>query len=380
MAVGMPQKLAEIKTLSDTLAELFDYDLTHQLPWFGAEVFGNALGAYLVACITFVLYAALLYFAWHHLVKRWERLATEHPGSLWQQGLSLAHQVKPHILPLIAFYFATQPLELSAKLDHGISLLTVAAVTLQLVQLAGELARILIDFYRGGFSAVDPVIRNTNNNLTTLVRISIWVAGILFFLDNAGFNVSTFVAGLGIGGVAIALAAQAILGDTFSSFAISLDKPFEVGDFITVDTLRGTVEHIGLKTTRVRSVGGELLVFANSDLTKSRIRNFKKMQQRYVELKLHVHPLTPLAVLKEIPSLIADIISKQPNVTLDYAKLAHISGCGLIFDVAYNTKSPAFNDYADSRQAIYFAIMEAFAAKGVTMRFDSNMPVVFMPT
>jgi len=130
----------------------------------------------------------------------------------------------------------------------------------------------------------------------------------------------------------------------------------------------------------VRSVGGELLVFANSDLTKSRIRNFKKMQQRYVELKLHVHPLTPLAILKEIPSLIADIISKQPNVTLDYAKLAHISGCGLIFDVAYNTKSPAFNDYADSRQAIYFAIMEAFAAKGVTMRFDSNMPIVFMPT
>ena len=119
MAVGMPQKLAEIKTLSDTLAELFGYDVTHQLPWFGAEVFGNALGAYLVACVTFVLYAALLYFAWHHLLKRWERLSIEHPGSIWQQGLSLAHQVKPHILPLIAFYFATQPLELQGNRCNG---------------------------------------------------------------------------------------------------------------------------------------------------------------------------------------------------------------------------------------------------------------------
>lgn len=379
MAVGMPQNFAEIKTLPETIARLFDIDLSSRLPWFETEVMGNALGAYLVAAVTFVVYALILYVTWKHFIRRWDVLAAEHPRSLWAHGMPLVHRIKPHLLPLLAFYLAAQPLELSPKLDHWILLVTVGAMTLQGIQLTSELGRILIEFYRGGFRSDDPVVRNTNNNLATLVRIGVWIAGVLFFLDNAGFNVSTFVTGLGISGVALALAAQAILGDTFSSFAISLDKPFETGDFITVDNLRGTVEHIGLKTTRVRSVGGELLVFANSDLTKSRIRNFKKMQQRYVELKLAVHPHTPLSLMREIPAWIADVITAQPKVSLDSCRLAHISNAGLIFDVSYFIHSPAFNDYADSRQAINFAILELFAAKGVTLRMDSNMPISLIP-
>ena len=212
--------------------------------------------------------------------------------------------------------------------------------------------------------------------MATLAKIAIWVAGSLFLLDNAGFNVSTFIAGLGIGGVAIALAAQAILGDTFSSFAIALDKPFEVGDLINVDDLRGVVEHIGLKTTRVRSVGGELLVFANSDLTKSRIRNFKKMERRYVNLKIHADPLTPNKLLQKVPNVLAEIIAEQANVTLDYAKLALISERGFLFELNYYVNSGSFNAFADIRQNINFAILQRFEDQGIKLAFDANISLL----
>jgi small-conductance mechanosensitive channel len=298
---------------------------------------------------------------------------------MWQYGLPLAHEIKTHLLLLVAFYFAVQPLALNSFLDRGIRLLTVGAMTIQVVRLVSELCRILIEYSRGGFSADDPVVRNTNNNLATLVKIAVWVAGILFFLDNAGFNVSTFIAGLGIGGVAIALAAQAILGDTFSSFAIALDKPFEAGDVIVVDNMRGRVEHVGLKTTRVRSVRGELLIFANSDLTKSRIRNFKRMEQRHAEFRVLVHPATPLPLIRKVPDLISEIISRQALVKLDFAKFVAIQEGGLLFEAGYFIASPLFSDFAEARQAITFAVLETFQERGIVIAFPAN-PTSPQPT
>ena len=141
-------------------------------------------------------------------------------------------------------------------------------------------------------------------NMIWLARFMIWTATLLFVFDNLGVNITAFVASLGIGGVAVALAAQSVLGDAFSSFAIFMDKPFQVGDFIIVGDLLGTVEQVGFKTTRLRSLGGEQLIFSNSDLTSSRIKNYKRMKERRVVFSLGVVYHTPVEKVKAISPMI----------------------------------------------------------------------------
>ena len=148
-------------------------------------------------------------------------------------------------------------------------------------------------------------------NVTWVARFVIWAATLLFVFDNLGVNITAFVASLGIGGVAVALAAQSVLGDAFSSFAIFMDKPFQVGDFIIVGDLLGTVEHVGFKTTRLRSLGGEQLIFSNSDLTSSRIKNYKRMKERRVVFSLAVVYHTPVEKVKAISPMIKRVIEEH---------------------------------------------------------------------
>ena len=158
-------------------------------------------------------------------------------------------------------------------------------------------------------------------NLTLVVRFMIWAAALLFIFDNLEVNITAFVASLGIGGVAIALAAQAVLGDAFSSFAIFMDKPFQVGDFIIVGDLLGTVEHVGFKTTRIRSLGGEELVFSNSDLTSSRIKNYKRMRERRVVFSVGVIYQTPVEKVKALPPMIKRVVEEHQTARFDRAHL-----------------------------------------------------------
>jgi small-conductance mechanosensitive channel len=158
-----------------------------------------------------------------------------------------------------------------------------------------------------------------------IARVALWAVIALMILDNLGFNITTLVASLGIGGIAVALAVQNILGDLFASLSIVLDKPFVIGDFINVSGVAGTVEHVGLKTTRVRSLNGEQIVFSNTDLLKSRIHNMKRMDSRRVAFTIGVVYGTPKEQLRMIPRLVENIIRAQPKLTFDRA---HFSGFG----------------------------------------------------
>jgi len=187
-----------------------------------------------------------------------------------------------------------------------------------------------------------------------------------------GVDITALIAGLGIGGIAVALALQNVLGDLFASLSIVLDKPFVIGDFIIVDDLLGTVEHIGLKTTRVRSLFGEQLVFSNSDLLNSRIRNYKRMHERRIVFSLGVTYQTPYEKLAAIPDIIREIIELQEQVRFDRAHFKEYGDFALEFEIVYYMLVPDYNAYMDTQQAINLALYERFEKEGISFAYPTQ--------
>ncbi len=205
-----------------------------------------------------------------------------------------------------------------------------------------------------------------------LGRLVVWVVAALSAIASAGFNITTLVAGLGVGGVAVALAAQNILGDLFASAAILLDKPFVLGDFIVIDDKMGSIEHIGLKTTRLRSLTGEQLVFANADLLKSRIHNYKRMNERRILFTIGVAYETPYETVAAIPVMLREIIQSQKSVRFDRAHFARYGDSALIFEVVYYVLAADYNKYMDVQQAVNLAIFERFAKADIEFAYPTR--------
>jgi small-conductance mechanosensitive channel len=191
-------------------------------------------------------------------------------------------------------------------------------------------------------------------------------------LDNFGFNVATILAGLGVGGIAVGLALQSVLGDVIASFCIGLDEPFEVGDFIDLGEYKGTVEAVGLKTTKIRSVNGELLVLPNNDIVSSRIRNFKRMQERRVVFRVGVVYDTKLEQLGEIADLPRSVVETQSNVRLDRAHFVEFGDSSLNFEVVYFVLTPDYLEYMNIQQAINLRIFEEFGRRNIHFAFPTR--------
>jgi small-conductance mechanosensitive channel len=205
-----------------------------------------------------------------------------------------------------------------------------------------------------------------------IARLLLWTIVLLLILDNIGVNITGLVAGLGIGGIAVALALQNILGDLFASLSIVLDKPFVIGDFVVVDSLSGTIEHIGLKTTRVRSLSGEQLIFANNDLLKSRIRNFKRMTERRILFAFGVVYQTPLEKLKTIKAIVTDIIEKEENARFDRVHFKEYGDFSLNFEVVYYVTTPDIKTYLDIQEAINLEIFRRFHEEGIEFAYPTQ--------
>ncbi|WP_245558445.1 mechanosensitive ion channel family protein [Fulvivirga imtechensis] len=205
-----------------------------------------------------------------------------------------------------------------------------------------------------------------------IINVFIWVMGLLFFFDNMGYDITAVIAGLGIGGIAIALAAQNILGDLFNYFVIFFDRPFEVGDFLIIDDKLGVVEYIGIKTTRIKSLSGEQLVFSNSDLTGSRIHNYKRMQRRRVLFNIGVTYQTSYENLKRIPGVLKSAVEDQENVEFDRAHFKAYGNSSLDFEIVYYVLSSDYNIYMDIQQAINFRIFEEFKKMDVEIAYPTR--------
>ncbi len=218
----------------------------------------------------------------------------------------------------------------------------------------------------------DPGSVMTMNALGFLARLALWSIVLLLILDNLGVNITALVAGLGIGGIAIGLAVQNILGDLFASLSIVLDKPFVLGDFVIVDDLMGTVESIGIKTTRVRSISGEQLVFSNADLLDSRIRNYGRMYKRRVVFTLGVTYGTSKEKLEKIPMIVREAIEAQDKAKFDRSHFASYGDFSLNFETVYFVMDSDYNLYMDIQQAINFAVYQRFADEGIEFAFPTQ--------
>ena len=218
----------------------------------------------------------------------------------------------------------------------------------------------------------DRTLERSLDSTLKIIKFIVWALAIMFFLDNLGFKISTVIAGLGIGGIAVGLAAQAVLKDLFSYFSIIFDRPFEIGDFIIVGDYLGTIEYIGAKTTRIRSLSGEQVIFSNTDLTDSRVRNYKRMDKRRVAFQFGVVYQTPLAKLKKIPEMVKSIIKDIDDTVFDRAHFFSYGDFSLIFEVVYYVIGSDYNKYMDTQQKINFDLYEEFKKEGIEFAYPTQ--------
>jgi small-conductance mechanosensitive channel len=196
--------------------------------------------------------------------------------------------------------------------------------------------------------------------------------GGVFLFDNLGYDVTAIITGLGIGGLAVALAAQTILGDLFNYFVIFFDRPFEIGDYIVVDDKKGNVEYIGIKTTRIKSLSGEQIIISNSDLTNSRVHNFKRMEKRRIVFNLGVTYQTPPDQLREIPGIIRKIITEQNDAQIDRCHFATYGDFSLNFETVYYVTEPDYAKYMDIQESINLQIFEAFSERKIDFAYPTQ--------
>lgn len=340
--------------------------------WLSLTFLDNSLQSWLVALGWLVLVMVVVSVVKPILVS-WLSAFSSRTTNRWDDALLNALQgTRLPLAFLIGLYPAVQSLSLPAVATKW--LIGVAAVGLFL-QIGLWLSRFL-DFWirvsRERASQHDPETATGLAAMSFIARLVLWSLVILLLLDNLGFNVTTLLAGLGVGGIAVGLALQNILGDLFSSLSIVLDKPFQIGHFVVVDNFSGTVENIGLKTTRIRSISGEIVVFSNTDLTKARLRNYKFMQERRIVFPFGVTYDTPADTLEQIPRLVKEVIDQQPDARFDRAHFKDFGDSSLNFEVVYWMKTSDYTAYMDTQQAINLSLMRGCAGLGVEFAFPTR--------
>lgn len=203
-------------------------------------------------------------------------------------------------------------------------------------------------------------------------KLLLWSIILLIVLDNLGVNITTLIASMGIGGIAVALAAQSILGELLASLSIAMDKPFVIGDFIVIDGFMGSIEKIGMRTTQIRSLSGELIIFSNTDLLRSRVRNYKRMQERRILFTLDVEYGTPADTVARIPAMVREIIESEEMTRFDRAHFKAYGASSLVFEFVYYVLSREYTDYMDVQQRINLAIYRRFESDGIAFAFPTQ--------
>ncbi|MFO7902650.1 MAG: mechanosensitive ion channel family protein [Planctomycetota bacterium] len=306
-------------------------------------------------------------------VKRHVKRVTTATTTGWDDGITETMQVtKGWFLLLIAIYAGSWVLHLPEKAREIVETVAILALLLQAALWGTKLLKFAIEHYMSQRRETDPALATTVSAMSFIGNLVLWSVVLMLALDNMGMDVTALIAGLGVGGIAVALAAQNILGDLFASLSIVLDKPFVLGDFIIVGDQMGTVQKVGLKTTRVQSLSGEQLVFANADLLQSRIRNFQRMQERRVVFTIGVIYETPRLKLVEIPRIIRGVVESQENTSFDRSHFKEFGDFALNFETVYYVQVPDYNVYMDVQQAINLALFEKFAAEGIEFAYPTQ--------
>jgi len=280
------------------------------------EIFGNSLSDFVLSAIALVTFLIVFKIVQSLILYRLKILAKRTETDIDDTLIAIVQTIKPPFYSFVAFYLAvTLFLSLGALVSRFINVVLIVWVVYQAV----GAFQVLIDYVirKAMRGEEDKGAKAAAGLISKIAKVALWSVGALMILSNLGINVTSLIAGLGIGGIAIAFALQNILADLFSSFAIYFDKPFTEGDFIVVGENKGTVERIGIKSTRLRSAEGEELIISNQELTSVRIKNFRKIESRRVELELGVLYETKTELLREILKIVTNILDDVENVRLD---------------------------------------------------------------
>jgi len=335
-------------------------------------ILNNSLLQWSIAVAAFLVTVFLLRIIQHLSGRRLAAFAAR-TDTPWDDTLAaLIGRTQLLFLIVISIFIASLFLKLPDRIHAVLSSLLVIAWLIQAGIWGITLIATVMEGYRKRALEKNRAAVTTINLIGLVTRIVLWSFIALLVLDNLGVNVTALVAGLGIGGVAVALALQNILGDLFASLSITFDKPFIIGDFLVIDEHMGSVENVGLKTTRVRSLSGEQLVFSNSDLLKSRIHNYGRMFERRVVFSLGVTYETPREKLRHIPEIIREAVVAESNTRFDRSHFMKYGDYALMFETVYYVLSPDYNIYMDIQQAIYFAIHERFEQEGIEFAYPTQ--------
>lgn len=342
------------------------------MPYLESMLYGNTLRAWLIAAIVALLtYAALRIFR-SLVLRNFSVLARRTRTELDDVAVEVLRGTRMFFILFVSLYAGSRVLELGSGAERGLRIIIVLVLVTQAALWGDALIRGVLARRITTAIEADAASVTTLNALGFVSRIILWSGLLLLGLANLGINIGPALAGLGVGGIAVALALQNVLGDLFASLAIVLDKPFVVGDFIIVDDLMGTVERVGLKTTRLRSLSGEQLVFANADLLGSRIRNYKRMIERRVLFRIGVTYQTPHDQLAAIPAMIREIIEAQPSTRFDRCHFQGYGDSSLDIEAVYYVLDPNYSRYMDTQQQINLAIHRRFHEDGIEFAYPTR--------
>jgi small-conductance mechanosensitive channel len=342
-------------------------------PFLSTVYFNNTVQDYLVACVIIATGIGLVASFRKLVIGKFKKWASATESKLDDLAVAGIERFGIPVARVLAIYWGLSYLTFSPRVERIVQVAISVVIAFILLRLSSTGIQYILHTYVSKQENGEAKLKQVSS-LMIVINIVIWTLGGIFLFDNLGFNVSAILTGVGIGGIAIALAAQNIIGDLFNYFVIFFDKPFEVGDLITVDDKTGTIEFIGLKTTRLRSITGEQIVLANSDLTKSRVHNFKRLETRRIAFTISVTYHTRQDQLTQIPILIKNIIQHTDQAQFDRAHFARFTEYGLIFEIVYFVLSADYLKYMDMQQSINLNIMDAFAKHGIHFLIREDRP------
>jgi small-conductance mechanosensitive channel len=341
------------------------------------QYFDNSVRDWVVAAVAFFGVLFLLPLARGYLLAQQRRLPTGMPSSI-TLALRLLERTSRLFLWALAVYVAMRFLDLPPVVESISKGLIVLVAWLQVAIWGTAAVRFALEKRRDAAAMARgerelPVdVGGSFDILLFIARVAIFAVALLLALDNLGVNITALVAGLGVGGIAIALAVQTVLGDILASLSITLDRPFGVGDWLRIDDCEGIVEHIGVKSTRLRALSGEQIILANADVLKSRVRNLGRMPQRRALFTLSIVYETPHTLLDKLPLLVRQTVEAVPGTRFESCLLKGFGESALLFEVCYFVPDPTGRRFAEILDAVNRGILAGFARDGIRFAYPTR--------
>jgi small-conductance mechanosensitive channel len=337
------------------------------------EIIGNTIKQYLIALFVFLATVLVLRIFRSVGLNKLEEKAKKTKTDFDDVAIRAVRKIGWLLYLVFALYVALQFLKVERAIERVFYYLLLLSLVYYGVKAVGEVidftAEKIVEKRRVSSEKFDP---HTINFLANLAKGTVWIIAFLIVLQNLGYNISALIAGLGIGGVAVAFALQNILGDIFASFSIYFDKPFQVGDFIIIGKDMGTVKKIGIKSTRIQTLEGQELVVSNRELTDVRVNNYKKMEKRRVVFSFGVEYETPTEKLRKIPAIVKEIIDGLELAEFDRAHFKEFGDFSLNFEVVYYMKTPDYAEYMNTQQALNLALKERFEQERIVFAYPTQ--------